>query len=390
MRKSSLTKIGASAFGSALLLCVAALASPVAAQEVAAVAESAAAEEEWPELSWAASTENFIQTQFSNASERFAADWAGLPQVPVPAGDTLRRGSAGARVAALRIRLGLPAGDQFDAQLADRIAAYRSAHGLPSGKQADAQLVQSLNRGYGYYRDIIDRNVFRAAALPSDLGERFVLVDITAQRLHMYEAENISGSMNVVVGSADLQTPPLSSKIDRVVLRPYWNVPPDLTQMRYADRVLRGGKRYLDTRGFQALSDWTENPRVLSYEEVDWLAVKRGDVMLRLRQEPGPGNGMGDIKFMFPNATGVYLHDTPSKNLFAKTDRFFSAGCIRVERPWELARWLFGHTPTAAGTAPEQSVALPDAVGVHVVYFTALPTETGFDFREDTYRFDQT
>ncbi len=349
----------------------------------------ASSAEDWPELSWAENTENFIQTRFTEASKKYASEWSGLPQITIPAGPTLSVGSSGPRVAALRARLGLPHSDRFDAVLGAKVANYRAAHGLSVGNRVDAVLVRSLNLGYDHYKGIIDRNVFRAASLPASLGERFVLVDIVTQELFLYEAEVVTETMKVVVGSADLQTPPLSSKIDRVVLRPYWNVPPDLTQTRYADRVLKQGKQYLTSRGFEVLSDWGETPRVLSYADVDWRAVKRGDVTLRLRQKPGPGNGMGDIKFMFPNATGVYLHDTPSKHLFGKTDRFFSAGCIRVEHPWKLARWLFGFKPTVAGSDPEQSVALPEAVGVHVVYFTALPTDAGFDFRDDVYQLDQ-
>lgn len=346
----------------------------------------------WPDLGWVDETENAIQIQYRENAARFAGDWGGLPQGRIAAGPPMREGASGARVAELRNRLGLTQGSQFDSALADRISAYRAAHGLPRARTADAALTASLNRGHGHYQRIIDANIARAARLPAQLGgklgARYVLVDSAEQRLYMYQADKIIGTMRVVVGKPSDQTPQLQSRIDHVVLNPYWNVPPDLTQTRYAQRVLRGGESYLRTRGFEALSDWTDSARVLGYKEVDWKAVAAGETQLRLRQLPGPGNGMGKIKIMFDNSFGVYLHDTPSVALFKKSDRTLSAGCVRLEKPWLLAEWLFGYRPQLSGSAAEQVVPLAQSVPVYLVYFTAVPSGNGFDFRDDIYGLD--
>lgn len=339
----------------------------------------------WPDVKWVAETENFLQVRFRNAAENFTAEWGALPQDQVSQGGVLRQGSAGPRVQAVRRRLGLPEAGIFDETLASKISAYRSAHDLPDGRQIDNTLIRSFNLGFAHYSRLIDSNLHRMRRLPSRLGDRFVLVDSAVQQLSMFDGRQIAGSMKVVVGKASDQTPSLVGEIDRVVLNPYWNVPPDLTQSRYAARVLNGGKRYLDTRGFEALSDWSDTARVLRYDEVNWGSVASGERELRLRQRPGPGNGMGTIKFMFPNAYGVYLHDTPSKGLFGKPSRAFSAGCVRLEKPWQLAEWLFGYKPTTNSVQPEQSVNLPDTVPIYMVYLTAIPSANGFEFRSDIY-----
>lgn len=331
---------------------------------------------------------NPFAERFRIALDQYSRDWKKLPQARIDPVGMLAEGASGPAVAALRARLGLPQGDAFDAELGSRIAEYRAVHGLPAGRQADDDLVRSLNLGPGYYFDRLWSNFARASMLPADLGRRYILVDIATQTLFMYQDGKIAGTMKVVVGKADDQTPVLVSAIDRVVLRPYWNVPPDLVRDRYAARVIAGGKNYLTTRRFEALSGWDDNPRQLAYEEVDWKAVASGKVTLRLRQRPGPGNGMGDIKFMFPNAFGVYLHDTPSVDLFAKEPRLFSAGCVRVEKPWVLADWLFGSRPLPSGDAPEQVVQLAEPVPIYLTYFSIRPQGNALQYGTDVYGLD--
>lgn len=343
----------------------------------------------WPELGWAEETENFLQVQFRDQLTKFQADWGSLPQNQLPYTGAIRRGDTGVSVGNLRQRLGLAPDGIFDDQLASKITDYRADHGLPAGTAVDDALIRSLNLGFSHYLQKLELNLARLRRLPPKLGDRFLLVDSATQILSMYENGELKFTMRVVVGQASDQTPSLVGQVDRVVLNPYWNVPPDLTQSRYAGRVLRGGKQYLDRAGFEALSDWTDEARVLAFNEVNWTDVEAGRKQLRLRQRPGAGNGMGDIKFMFPNQYGVYLHDTPSKALFDESSRAFSAGCVRVEQPWLLAEWLFGYRPRPAGNAAEQSVNLPSPVPIYITYLTAVPSGGGFDFREDIYDRDR-
>jgi murein L,D-transpeptidase YcbB/YkuD len=332
---------------------------------------------------------NIFEQRFTAAATRFSQKWGSLPQQRVEPGPTLSEGASGPRVAALRSRLGLAPGSLFDAELAQRIADYRRAHGLSSGTQADGALIASLNLGHAHYARLIELNTKRTKQFPANPGNRFVLVDSAEQRLYMYENGQPVDSMKVIVGKPADQTPMLAGFISFAEINPYWNVPPDLVRERYAARVISGGKNYLDTRGFEVLESWEDDARVLSFAEVDWKAVQAGRQSVWMRQKPGAGNGMGRVKFMFPNRYGVYLHDTPSKNLFDKAERLESAGCVRVERPWDLARWLYGRDLDWRGRPNAQRVDVPNPVPVYLTYFTAVPNGEGFEFRTDVYGKDR-
>lgn len=327
---------------------------------------------------------NFIEKSYEVALRKYQLSWGALPQNIITKGKILLFGDSGSRVSALNKRLGLN-GQVFDRALAHKIVQYRRAHGLPSGISADNILIESLNRGSQYYIEKISLNKYRAAELPSDLGEKFILVDAANQMLYMYEGDQLKERMRVIVGTVDNPTPMLAGFIRFSVLNPYWNVPSDLVRDRYAQRAIDGGENYINTRGFELLSGWEDDAQKLSYNDVNWNAVKSGKQKLRFRQRPGPGNGMGDIKFMFPNRFGVYLHDTHNEESFTFDRRALSAGCVRLEKPWLLARWLHGERPKTDSDKPEQIVNLTNKVPVYISYFTALPTKSGVSFSEDIY-----
>lgn len=270
-------------------------------------------------------------------------------------------------------------------QLRDALAAWRAQdHG--GGGAATEQRIRV--------------NLERARLLPPDLGERYVLVDAAAQTLWLYDHGQAVDSMKVVVGKPSEPTPMLAGLIRYAVARPYWNVPPDLVADSLAPKVLRNGPAWLDSQNMEALSDWTPDARVLSPGEVDWRAVAAGKTVLRVRQRPGPRNMMGEVKFIFPNSLGVYLHDSPLRQYFAANRRTESAGCVRLSDAPRLARWLL------AGRAgeldqpgpPETRLDLEAPVPVYIVYFTAAPPGLGGDgslagdaglaFRPDIYRRD--
>ena len=231
-------------------------------------------------------------------------------------------------------------------------------------------------------------NLERARALPADPGRRYILVDAAAQRLWMYEDGRALGSMKVVVGKPDHQTPMMAALIRFAMVNPYWNVPPDLVQVRIAPSVISSGPSYLDTKRYQILSDWSEKATLLDPAEVDWKAVAAGREELAVRQLPGGDNAMGKMKFMFPNELGVYLHDTPEKHLFREADRQFSSGCVRVEDAQRLAAWLFGKPLAPQSERPEQRVDLPEPVPVIITYLTAVPEGGRIAYRPDRYNRD--
>jgi len=255
-----------------------------------------------------------------------------------------------------------------------------------------AGLRRSMDSGNGRVRlserQTLRANLERARALPASAEGRHILVDAAGARLFLYENGRVVDTMRVVVGKTTEPTPMLAGMIRFAMVNPYWNVPPDLARNRIAAGVLSEGVGYLRARRYQVLSDWSEDARVVDPATVDWQAVADGREELRVRQLPGGANAMGNVKFMFPNDFGVYLHDTPDKALFQEANRQFSSGCVRLEDAPRLARWLFGRT-LRTGSTPEQRVDLPDPVPVYITYLTAMPEAGGrIAFQADVYNRD--
>jgi murein L,D-transpeptidase YcbB/YkuD len=228
-------------------------------------------------------------------------------------------------------------------------------------------------------------NLDRVRAIPANPARRYVLVDAAAARLYMYEDGRVRDTMKVVVGKADQQTPMMAGFIRHAIVNPYWNVPTDLARDRIAPAVLKQGLGHLKAERYEILSDWSENPRIIAPRSVDWRAVAAGRTELRVRQLPGKANSMGNVKFMFPNDLGIYLHDTPDKHLMKRAGRQFSSGCVRLEDAARLGRWLFKKPLVAPSRAPEQKVQLPELVPVYITYLTAAPEAGRIAFRQDVY-----
>ena len=240
-------------------------------------------------------------------------------------------------------------------------------------------------------RHLLALNLERARVLPSGNG-RYVIVNAPAARLYMYENGQVVDSMRVVAGRPDpiAQTPMMAAFIRYVALNPYWNSPSDITTKKLAPTILKEGRAYFKNRGYELLSDWSDSARVIDPMSIDWHAVAAGRVQARLRQKPGPANSMGKMKFMFPNAQGIWLHDTPEKEKIEEAARLQSNGCVRLEAAPRLARWLFnGHPPSPKGARPEQKVDLPAPVPVYLTYLTAVPSGTSIVYFDDFYGKDR-
>lgn len=222
-------------------------------------------------------------------------------------------------------------------------------------------------------RRILALNLSRVRAIPGYPADRYVLVDAAGARLWMMENGKPIGTMKVVVGKADNQTPIMAGFIRYATLNPYWNVPDDLVSQRVARNVLDRGTGYLKASGYQVLSGWEDDARPLDPSSVDWAAVASGIQQVRVRQLPGGDNFMGAVKFEFPNPLGIYLHDTPSKDLMLKDERQFSSGCVRLEDAPRLGRWLMGKPLPRKVKGAEQRMDLPQPVPVYITYLTALP-----------------
>ena len=238
-----------------------------------------------------------------------------------------------------------------------------------------------------YQQRLLALNLERARALPSG-GGRYVIVNAPAARLYMYENGRVVDSMRVVAGRPDpiAQTPMMNAFIRYVALNPYWNSPPDITSRKLAPTILKEGRAYFTKRGYDLVDHFGPDAHVLDPMSIDWHAVAAGRVQVNLRQRPGPANSMGKMKFMFPNAEGIWLHDTPEREKIEEAARLQSNGCVRLEAAPRLERWLFnGRPPNPKGAKPEQKVNLPTPVPLYITYLTAVPSGTSIVYFDDFY-----
>ena len=330
---------------------------------------------------------NPIYTDLRRGLVKYRQRWGNLPEIPVAAGPTLKPGISDARVTALRVRLGLSEGTSYDSALGAVVKEFQAAHGLKADGIAGAGTIEALNRGPDYYEQLIIINMERARRLPSPEEQRkYAVVDSGGARLSLWENGRKVDEMKVVVGKAETATPMMAAYIRHASVNPYWNVPPELVRNLIAPRVVAQGASYLTEREYQVMSDYSENAQLLDPNHVDWQAVVDGRKEVRLRRLPSPANSMGMMKFMLPNYFGIYLHDSPEKEHFAKNELWISNGCVRVEDYRRFARWLFeGGVPAGRDPKVEEEVKLPTPVPVYMTYLTVAATPSGVTFLHDPY-----
>ncbi|MDB5698809.1 MAG: murein L,D-transpeptidase, partial [Alphaproteobacteria bacterium] len=350
-----------------------------------------------PSLQQHLDTIGWMHPIYGKLRDALAASAAGAParsSTPIPAGPTLGLGANGERVVLLRERLRLDPDGAFDSSVASALRRFQAANGLPQDGRLGPRTLAALNgaslrsSASPEQQLLLRINLERARALPAIPRGRHLLVDAAAARLYLYENGQVRDSMRVVVGKPSEQTPMMAGVVRFAMINPYWNIPPDLVRKRVAAGVLTQGEGFLREKHYQILSDWSDRARVVDPALVDWNAVAQGRLDLRVRQLPSPENAMGKMKFMFPNALGVYLHDTPDKDLLRKSERQFSSGCVRLEDAPRLARWLFGRPLVVPSGEPETRVDLPEPVPVYITYLTAAPEGRGIAFRSDVYNRD--
>lgn len=334
---------------------------------------------------------NPIYTELRRGLIKYQQRWGSLPQIPVPQGPALKPGTSGERVAMLRTRLGLPAGEKYDAALAARVKEFQSVHAIKPDGIAGAGTVEALNRGAQYYEQVILINLERARRLPAPEEQRkYALVDAGDARLSMWQNGRKVDEMKVVVGKAETATPMMAAYIRYADVNPYWNVPPELARSLIGPRVLAQGIKYLTDREYQVLADYGDDSQLIDPRDVDWQAVVDGRQEVRLRRLPSPANSMGMMKFMLPNYFGIYLHDSPEKEHFTKNELWISNGCVRLEDYKRFAKFLFdGTVPAGRNPKVEQKVDLPAPVPVYMTYLTAQPTADGVQFMPDHYGRDE-
>ena len=314
-------------------------------------------------------------------------------------GAVLERGAIGRPVAALKRRLivagdldpAAEAGDAFDDTLADAVLRFQERHGLTGDGRVGVRTLAQLNVPVERRIAQIAANLERWRRLPGWPPANRLEVNIAAAELTILEADTPVLRTRVIVGSRRFPTPLLDSKIQSVVFNPPWNVPARIARNEILPR-LRRQPSYLRDSDIHIVG-WPDDPYG---ERIDWRAF-RSLPILQLQQRPGPKNALGRIKFDFPNDYSVYLHDTPGKAAFNLSERALSHGCVRVEFPEDVARYVLRaellKTPDLidnmlSGTETA-SVRVSVPLPVVFAYWTAYVALDGrLHFRNDVYRHD--
>ena len=274
---------------------------------------------------------------------------------------------------AKRIAVGPASGAVYDAALAEAVGQYQARHAITVDKNLGPETVSSLNVPGAYRLGQIAANLERERWLPHTLGTRYVYVNVPAFELTAFDSGEKTLQMKVIVGQEfeDKATPVFSDSMETVVFRPYWNITPDIQRKEVEPKIARDAG-YFDRENLEYYQDG---------------GVKR------IRQKPGPTNSLGFVKFLFPNDFNIYLHDTPSRQLFDKDVRAFSHGCIRVQKPSELAQWALGWDAAQVQAAMDDSkdnvaVRLPQKIPVYIMYGTAFMKDGLLSFGNDLYHRD--
>ncbi len=337
-------------------------------------------------------------------AERLRGIIAGEGWPQVDPGETLRPGDRSPRVLQIRARLAaeeapasaggpVPEPAFYDPNLVQAVMRFQQREGLTPDGAVGRQTLAALNRPVQDRLRCVLVNLERWRWIPRDLGRRHIIVNAAAFSLEAFRDGRPVLEMPVIVGEAYTKTPVFSENMTHLVINPYWNVPPGVLARKILPKIKKD-PGYLAAHHFELIGGWKASAKPLDPAQIDWSRVHAGNFPGRLRQRPGPWNSLGRIKFILPNDFSVYLHDTPERHLFRRTARAFSSGCIRVERPLDLAAFVLESDPlwnrerlaqTIAGGRPT-TVMVKDPVTVHLLYWTFWVDAQGVvQYRRDIY-----
>jgi murein L,D-transpeptidase YcbB/YkuD len=325
------------------------------------------------------------------------------PFVPVPGDKVLRLGDRHPNVAPLRQRLleldfmsgGSQEPDLFDGELELAVKSLQEMHGLRADGIVGRDSFAVLNTPHARRIEQIRVNLDRIRWVQEDVSENYLVVNIAGFELYYIKNEKLVWNTEVMTGKVATETPMFRATIKYLVFNPTWTVPRSIIRRslygKFAsnpDYARENNFKLYDSSGTEVLP-----------AQLDWSQLSRSRFPYRVVQQPGPHNSLGRVKFMFPNKHAIYLHDTPHRELFDRSNRAFSAGCIRVQYPLELAEilladpdnWRREQIEAVVESEELKTVHLANPVDVLLMYWTASPTATGrVKFHADIYDRDAT
>jgi murein L,D-transpeptidase YcbB/YkuD len=324
----------------------------------------------------------------------------------ISAGPDLISGDKGKRIEALKKRLmkegyyvsaRLAASDVFDHDTELAVCRFQEKHGLPQTGIVDEATLRALNVTAEERLRQIEVNLERWRWLPHDLGSRYAVVDAASFELFVVKRFETVLSMKIVVGMLTWQTPVFSSRITDIVINPYWYAPSRVL-LKELINYIKADPNYLSRNEMKLMRGWGDEETEVDVKILDLDNVNAKNLDFHLRQDPGPLNLVGRIKFSMPNKYNVYLHDTPYQSDFGQFTRTFSHGCIRIAKPVDFSifllenpmKWNAEKIAEYIDGEVEQTIPVKNPLAVHVFYGTVWPLEDGsVQFRPDLYENDK-
>lgn len=288
--------------------------------------------------------------------------------------------------------------DEFkvDDDIVAAIKHFQKRNGLKKTGIVDHATLERLNVPPYFMAQRIALNMKRWRYLPKDMGDRFILVNMANFRLDLIENNESQLSMKVIIGKEKLRTPVLAETISTIVLAPVWNVPHRIAK-RDIIPMAKANPNYLKEHNFKIYEGWQIPAKEIPITNIDWTGFDSRENTYRFVQAPGEENSLGHVKFVIPNDQSIYLHDTNHKELFQYDMRALSSGCIRVEKPMELAHALLARQnwddtliQKVVDNAQTRAVHLKEPIPVYLMYWTTWVDDKGqLQVRDDVYKRDQ-
>lgn len=316
---------------------------------------------------------------------------------PLKSGIKLTKGDSGANVVRLRELLSYHSvdagtGNSFDSSLENAVKTFQMSRGLEEDGVVSKTTLAELNKNGEELLTKLRLNLERSRWLSEE--DKYLMVNIPEYKVKIYNQGKKDIEMKVIVGKEYTSTPVFTDTMEYIVFSPTWGVPNSIASKEMLPTIKRDPS-YLSRNNYHLY----KNGKRVDPSSVNWSSVSQSDFNYHIVQQPGRGNALGHVKFIFPNDMNIYLHDTPTGHLFSRSERMFSHGCIRVEKPAELAEYLLAPTgewpmdkiKANFNLSSPKTVHLPEELPVQIFYMTAWADENGvIHYRDDIYGHDKT
>lgn len=283
----------------------------------------------------------------------------------------------------------------FDTLVQEAVTNFQKNNRLQVDGVVGRQTLQTINMSPLDRIKQIEINLERWRWLPNDLGENYLMANIPTFMLYIFEEkDSLVLEKRTVIGKKTTQTPVFNELVRYLDLNPYWTLPHSIATAEMLPRLKRNN-RYLTSKNMELFS----GGKKINSTNVNWSKVSRSNFRYTIRQKPGKNNALGEVKFLFPNAYNVYVHDTPSKSLFANHERSYSHGCVRLEKPMELTEYLLRNSSKWTATKLKKQlnkkknkrIVLDEPVPIYILYLTVISDKNGqVIFGNDIYKQDKT